>query len=123
MDTVLWVLQGVLAAVFLGAGLIKLVRGKEQLLSLGAWTKETTPTGMKLLGAAEVLGAVGVLVPSLTGIAVLLAPVAAVCLAVTMVGAVAAHLKFRETKEITAPIVLLIAAVLVAWGRFGPYAL
>ena len=77
---------------------------------------------IKAIGVAEVLGAIGLILPALTGIAVILVPVAAVELALDMLGAVITHLRRGESKVVAAPVVLLLLAAFVAWGRFGPYA-
>ena len=72
---------------------------------------------MKLLGLAEVLGAVGLVVPWLTAILPVLTPVAAVCLVVIMAGAVKTHIDLKEPA--IAPAVFGLMCVFVALGRFG----
>jgi hypothetical protein len=77
---------------------------------------------MKAIGAVEVAGAVGLILPAVTKIATVLVPLAATGLAITMVLATVVHLRRGETR-IVVNLVLLALAVFVAWGRFGPYAL
>ena len=72
---------------------------------------------VKLLGLAEVLGAVGLIVPWLTGIAPVLTPVAAVALTVIMGGAVKTHVDRKE--PLVPPAVLGALCVFIALGRFG----
>lgn len=60
--------------------------------------------------------------PAIVHIAPLLVPVAATCLALVMVGAIVVHIRRAEYAALLAPAVLLVAAVVVAWGRFGPNA-
>ena len=123
MNVALWILQGVLAAAFTGAGLMKLALDKKVLADKGMdFVNEVSSGFIKTLGAAELLGAIGVVLPAIVGIAPLLVPVAATCLATVMVGAIVVHLRRNEHAAILAPLVLLIAATAVAWGRFGPYA-
>ncbi|MFF7945140.1 DoxX family protein [Nocardia gamkensis] len=123
MNIVLWILQAVLAAVFLGAGLTKIARRKEQLVApLGEWVNSFSASGLKMLGLVEVLGAVGLVVPPLVGVAPVLSPLAAVGIIVIMVGAVVAHARDSAGPKIAMNIALGVFAAVVAWGRFGPYA-
>ena len=75
------------------------------------------------IGALEVAGALGLVLPAVTGIAPVLVPLAAVGLVLVMVGAVVVHLRRGDGLAGAAPaIVLGLLAVFVAWGRFGAYA-
>jgi uncharacterized membrane protein YphA (DoxX/SURF4 family) len=123
MNTLLWTLQIVLAVVFAGAGATKLILPRDQLArTLGGWVDEFPAPLLKPLGLAELLGAVGLIVPPLVGIAPILTPVAASGLVVTMIGAIVTHARRREFPNVAVNVVLAIAAAVVAWGRFGPYA-
>jgi len=93
MNIFLWILQAVLAAAFLGAGLMKLSQPKSKLQENMGWVEDFSDNAVKGIGAAEVLGAIGLILPAATGIAVILTPIAAAALAVTMVGAVIVHIK------------------------------
>lgn len=124
MSTALWIASGILAAMMLVAGLTKTLRTKEQLHATGLTYVEDFPAAfVRILGIAEVLGAAGLILPGLLGIATILVPVAAVCLGITMVGAVVVHLRRGETSKLLMPIALALLAVFVAWGRFGPWPL
>ncbi|WP_149203204.1 DoxX family protein [Actinotalea subterranea] len=122
MNIALWIVQALLAVAFLGAGAMKLTQPKEKLVTLLAWAESFSPTSIKLIGAVEVLGALGLVLPALTGIAQVLTPLAAVGLAVVMVGAIVTHGRRGERPMIAVNVVLLALALFVAWGRFGPYA-
>jgi len=123
MNTVLWILQIVLAVAFAGAGLAKLALPRERLRnSLGDWVDGFASPALKLLGAAEVAAAIGLTVPPPVGIAPILTPVAAVGVVVVMIGAVITHARRREYPNVAINIVLAVAAAVVIWGRFGPYA-
>lgn len=92
-----WIITGLLALVFLAAGLMKLARSRTALAASGmAWVDDFSDTAVKLIGAAEVIGAVGLVLPPLLGIAPVLGPIAAAALAVLMIGAVATHLRRKE---------------------------
>ncbi|MFY1622918.1 DoxX family protein [Micromonospora sp. WMMD723] len=119
----LWIVQILLAALFAGAGLTKLIQPKEKLLDRMAWVRNTPPLQVKALGAAEVLAALGLVLPGLTGIATVLTPLAAVGLVIVMVGAVVVHARAKEHQGTAMTVVLLVLAAIVAWGRFGPYPL
>jgi len=120
MHIALWVASGVLAGLVLVAGLTKALQPKDQLYAAGLTYVEDFPAGfIRALGWAEVLGAVGLILPVLTGVAPVLAPVAAICLAVTMVGAVVVHLRRGETAKAGMPLLLLVLALFVALGRLS----
>ncbi|GGM07211.1 MULTISPECIES: DoxX family protein [Micromonospora] len=123
MNVFLWILQVLLAGLFAGAGLTKLTQPKEKLLDRMSWVRNVPPSQVKALGAAEVLAAVGLVLPGLTGIATVLTPLAAVGLAIVMVGAIVVHLRAKEHPVTAMTVVLLILSAVVAWGRFGPYPL
>ena len=123
MNTALWIVAGLLAVVFLGAGALKLVRSKDALAAGGfKWVQDYSANGVRLIGIAEILGAVGLIVPPLVKIAPLLAPIAAVCLVVVMIGATYTHAKFKEYPQVGITILFAVLSAFVAWGRFGPYA-
>ncbi|MFC4065032.1 DoxX family protein [Actinoplanes subglobosus] len=123
MNIVLWVIAGLLAAAFLGAGVMKLSQSKEKLAASGmAWTEDFSAGAVKAIGAAELLGAIGLILPALLDIAPVLVPLAATGLAVTMIGAVVVHVRRGETQAIAPSAVLFVLSAVVAWGRFGPYA-
>ncbi|MFD4940562.1 DoxX family protein [Streptomyces virginiae] len=123
MNTTLWVITGVLALIFLAAGLMKISQPREKLAASGmAWTADFSPGVVKTVGAVEVLGAVGLIVPAALGIAPTLTAWAAFGLAATMLGATVLHLRRKETTALPVALLLLVLATVVAWGRFGPHA-
>jgi uncharacterized membrane protein len=117
MNIALWVVQGLLALAMVLAGAFKVVTPREKLAEKMHWARTWTDANVKLLGLAEVLGGVGLIVPWVTGILPVLTPVAAACLAFLMGGAVKTH---RDLKEPIAPaLVLGVLCLVVAAGRFG----
>lgn len=122
MNVVLWIIAGLLAAAMLGSGLMKLTQPKEKLAAAGmAWTEDFSAGTVKLIAGLEVLGAVGLILPALLDIAPILVPIAATGLAIIMAGAVVVHVRRKEGPNTLPSLILLILAVIVAWGRFGPY--
>jgi uncharacterized membrane protein len=117
MNLALWIVAGVLAAVYLGAGLTKLAYPPDRLRAQMPWVDDFRAPTVKLVGAAEVLGAVGLIVPQATGTAEILTRIAAVCLAALQAGAIRVHVRRHETENLTLNVFLLLAAVFVALGR------
>jgi uncharacterized membrane protein YphA (DoxX/SURF4 family) len=114
----LWVAQGLLAVAFLMAGATKLARPKEKLAKDMAWAEDFSQPAVRLIGAAEVLGAIGVVLPALTGVLPWLTPLAALGLVLLMVGAALTHLRRKEYGNIAMNAVLLVLAAFVVYGRF-----
>ncbi|MEH0549143.1 DoxX family protein [Streptomyces sp. B21-105] len=122
MNILLWILAGVLAAIFLAVGLMTVLRPKEKLAAAGlGWVEGVNPVAVKALGALEVLAAVGLTLPALVDIAPILVPLAATGLIALMIGAAITHARQKETPMIMLNLVLLAMAAVVAWGRFGPH--
>lgn len=124
MNAVVWVVTGLLAALFLLAGTMKVAKSKEQLLAdprMG-WAEAYSPGMLTLIGAAEVLGALGLVLPGALDVATWLVPAAAIGLAVIMAGAVLTHLRRGEGQSAVLNAVLLALAVFVAVERLGPQA-
>jgi uncharacterized membrane protein YphA (DoxX/SURF4 family) len=123
VNTVLWIIAGILAVAFLGAGLMKLTQPKEKLAASGmGWTEQFSPGAIKAIGALEVAAAIGLILPAVLDIAPILVPLAALGLVLMMIGAAITHARRKETPMIGANLVLLALAAVVVWGRFGPYA-
>jgi uncharacterized membrane protein YphA (DoxX/SURF4 family) len=123
MNVALWVAAGLLAVIYLAAGLPKLTKPKEALVDQMSWAADFSARSVHAIGALEVLGAVGVVLPGLVRIAPVLVPLAAVGLALLQVGAAVVNVRYQETNRLPLNIVLFALAVFVAWGRFGPYPL
>jgi uncharacterized membrane protein len=123
MNVALWIVAGLLALAFVAAGLMKLSTPKEKLAERMAWVNDYSAGQVKAIGAVEVLGAIGLILPAVTGIAPVLVPLAAAGLAIVMVLAAIMHLRRGDGAAAVVPTIVLFAlAVFVAWGRFGPYA-
>ncbi len=120
MNVFLWILQGLLAAFFLLAGAMKVTQPKEKLVEQMDWAADFSEGSIRVIGSLEVLGALGLIVPPLVGIAPILTPIAAVGLALLMISAAVVHYRRSEPQMIVRNVLLLIVAAVVAWGRFGP---
>jgi DoxX-like family len=124
MNVALWIVQGALALVFGGGGVVKATRDRKRLFDDGiTWVEDFPAWAVKAIGVLEALAAIGLVLPSVTGIAPVLTPLAAVGIAALMAGAGVVHARRGEFAFIGVVAVLFVAAAFVAWGRFGPYAL
>lgn len=93
----LWIVNGLLAFAFLGAGLMKSLRPAPALQASGmAWVEDFSAPTVKAIGVIEIIGALGLVLPLLTGIAPVLAPLAAVGLVITMLAAAIVHVRRGE---------------------------
>jgi hypothetical protein len=116
MEIAVWIASGFLALAFLFAGGVKALQPRERLDASMSWTVDVSRPLPRLIGAAEVLGAVGVILPHLTGILPWLSVVAAFALALVQLLAMVFHLRRGETKAIGANIVLLLIALFTGIG-------
>ena len=109
-----WVVQGVLALLFLFAGVTTLV------LPLEALAGPVALPGLLLrfIGVAEVLGAVGLILPWLLRIRPGLTPLAAVCLVIIMIGAVAITVMGGAISPALVPGIVGLLLSAVGYGRW-----
>jgi uncharacterized membrane protein len=117
MNLVLWILQGLLAAMFLMAGVMKSIQPREKLVKQFPWVTDVSTPLVRFIGIAELAGAVGLILPAATGIATALTPLAAISLAVVMVLAMVLHTRRKEPQAIVSNALPLIASIAIAWGR------
>lgn len=118
MNTFVWVVQILLGLAFLMAGLMKLSQPLDKLKQRMAWVESLQPTQVRLIGAVEILGAVGVVLPAATGILPWLTPLAAAGLVLTMIGAMTLHIRRGDTaSNLITNVVLLALAAFVIYGR------
>lgn len=118
MNIALWIVQALLAALFLFAGGMKLVTPIEEM------TRQIAMPGwfLRFIGVAELLGGLGLVLPGLTGIRPGLTPLAAAGLAIIMVGAVAVSVSVGGAVTALMPLVTLLLLLFVACGRWRrPY--
>jgi uncharacterized membrane protein len=123
VNAVLWLLQIVLALAFLALGLLMVTRSRERLLRVAGWVEDFPEWVVTTIGVLELLGAAGVVLPAVFGVAGVLVPVAALGLVVLLIGAIVTHLLRGEQDEVGVPVALLIAAAVVAAGRLSAWPL
>lgn len=110
-----WVVAAVLALFYGYSGGIKVAWSRERLRPMMAWVDAMPLRAVRTIGLLEVLGALGLLLPPLTGIAPWLALAAAVGLALVQVGGLTLHLTRGETRVVGLNVALLLVAGVVAW--------
>jgi DoxX-like family len=115
MNYALWIVQGLLALIFLFSGGMKLV------LPLAALTGQMPLPGLfvRFIGVAEVLGAIGLILPGLLRIRPGLTPLAAAGLVIIMIGATVLTLASGEAAPALIPLVVGLLSAFVAYGRWS----
>ena len=117
MNIALWIAQVVLAVVFVSAGIMKVTQPKATLEvrpGMGYMT-ELSVLQLKLIGSAELLGSLGLILPWWLGRLPVLTPIAAAALLVLMIGATMTHIRRKEPIAFTT--VLGVLTLVVALGR------
>lgn len=121
MNVLLWVMQGLLAAMMLMAGGMKTAKGREGLLGEPRleWVEDFADSTIRTIGLLEVAAAVGLIVPWALDISPVLTPLAAVGVIALMLGAMVTHRRRGEMQAIAGNVVIALLAVVIAVGRFG----
>lgn len=118
MKIALWIVQGLLAALFIFAGATKLILPVEEMtaqmpIALPGWF-------LRFIGVVELLGALGLILPWLTGIQPILTPLAAAGLMIIMIGAAVLTVIAGDVAMALFPLVVGILCAFVAYGRGCP---
>ncbi len=119
LNIALWVVQVLLAALYLMAGSTKLFQPIEEMAKMLPWVAEAPAGVVRFIGLSELLGGVGLLLPSILRIQPGLTPIAAVGLAVIQLLATIFHISKGESSVIGANILFMAMALFVAWGRMA----
>lgn len=122
MNTALWIVTGLLTAVYLFSGFGKLFVPPEKMAAMAKaarWVLDFKPGTLKAIGALEILGAAGLTLPAVLDVAPVLVPLAATGLALLMTGATIMRIRRGETKAALADAGYLALAAFVAIGRFA----
>lgn len=119
MNTALWILQYLIAGVFLYSGITKTILSEQKLVtSLGQTGVKGLPVALiRFIGISEILGAFGIILPSLLKIASVLTPIAAICFAIIMVPAGVIHYKLHEKRNVFDNVLLFLICLFIAFGR------
>ena len=121
MNTVLWVAAGVLAVAFAVGGASQILLTKARYRALAAsqhWVDDFGPGHIKAIGAIKLVGATGLVLPALVGVAPVLVPLAATGLMLFMAGAATTRFRRSEWGSMFGDVLFICAFAFVAWGRF-----
>jgi hypothetical protein len=114
MNTALWIAEVLLAAIFLTTGSVKLTQPRLKMAAGPMrWAGDVTDAQFRTIGALEVLAALGLILAAAFD-APILATLAAIGLVLTMIGAIATHVRYGETERVAVPAVLLVVSLFVA---------
>src|SRR5688500_4792917 len=118
MELAYWIVAALLALFYLYAGGKKVVQSRERLEPMMGWVDRVPMPLVRTIGVLEVLGAVGLILPPLTGIAPWLAVAAAIGLVLIQVGGIVVHVSRGEARKLGLNLALLVAAAPTVWlGR------
>jgi putative oxidoreductase len=119
MNIALWVIQILLALAFLAAGVPKATQPIPTLSKRLTWANDVPAPFVRFIGVAEILGALGLILPALTGILPWLTVAAAIGLAIVMIAANIFHIVRGETNRIATNSILLTLLLFVVYGRLA----
>ena len=115
MNIVLWVLQSLLALIFLTTGGLKLILPKTTLRTYVGYVEDFSPRFIKFIGALELLAAAGLVIPPAIDVFPWLAPLAAIGVIPILIGATRVHHRRGETILPSVIPLVLAVAVVVGW--------
>jgi hypothetical protein len=118
MNVALWIAQIILGLAFTSAGIRKLVEPLNTMAKRWVWVSDFQLPAIRGIASLETLGAIGVIIPALTGILTWLTPVAACGLILLLLGALATNIRYRLYPAIAYTVFLIVLAIFVAYGRF-----
>jgi uncharacterized membrane protein YphA (DoxX/SURF4 family) len=118
MNTILWVLQSLVAVIFLYSGIHKSIYSEQRLVASGQTGVEGLPRPLiRFIGVAEILGVIGIILPTLLDILPVLTTVAAICFAIIMIPAAIIHYKRNEPKNVLTNCVVFSICIFIAYCR------
>lgn len=123
MNIALWIVTGLLAAAYLLGGTFKAFTPKEKIAASGAsakWVEDFAPGPVKAIGAVEMLAALALILPAALNTAQILVPLAALGLALLMLGATLVRHRRHEPTYMAVDLAYVLLTAFVAWGRLGP---
>ncbi len=120
MNTTLWILQSVIAIIFIYSGINKSILSEQKLVASGQTGVEglTLPL-IRFIGISEILGAVGIILPLSLHILPILTAISATCFAIVMILAARIHYKRHEFKNVFINSIIFLVCIFIAYGRIA----
>lgn len=118
LNITLWIAQILLAAFFSIAGYTKATSSVDQLYATINWSKDVHLTLVRFIGIMELLGCLGLLLPSILRVKPILTPIAAIAFIMLMFSAIIFHIFRGEASDIRMHLGIILVAAFIAWGRF-----
>jgi uncharacterized membrane protein YphA (DoxX/SURF4 family) len=118
MNTILWILQILLAVGFLASGLMKSTQSEQWLITHNQTGVKGLPGPLiKFIGICEILGFFGLILPWWLNITPILTPIAAICFCIVMILAAPRHYRLREPKNVAINIFIFFLCAFIAYER------
>ena len=118
LNIMLWVFQVLIAIFFLMGGVYNLSQPIDVLAAKMSYVNHFPIWAVKLIAISEILGGIGVILPSMIRIKPMLTPLAAFGLTLVMVFATIYHVTHGEAYESPMTIILGAITIVIAWGRY-----
>lgn len=118
LNIALWITQGLISLTFVGTAFWKLLTPVDQLSKMIPWTGEFSPAFVVFIALVDLLGGVGVILPTLLKIKPKVAVLAALGCAALMASAIVFHLTRGEGAATPFNFFMLVLSSFVAWGRW-----
>jgi hypothetical protein len=117
MVVALWIVQVLLALIFVMTGSFKFFQSREKIIaSGGTWAGDFKPGTIKIIAGAELVSGLLVAVPRLLGHGPLLTFIGAACIALIMAGSIYVHIRRKELRHAMINMVFLLMALFVAYA-------
>lgn len=114
METIVWILKGIIALIFILTGIAKIFLSKDKLLVMGMkGLINFNEKQIKVAGILEVLGAVGLIMPTLLNIYPVLSAISAICLSLTMI--VAGWINYNLKLSVATNAIIFIICLLISY--------
>lgn len=117
MNYALWAMQVLVALGFVVTGLMKVMKPVDELVVTQPWVAHFSPLVVKGIGVLELLGAIGLIVPSASRVMPKLTVFAALGLFIIMAGVAGTYVLFGEPQKMVASALLGVLCLVIAWGR------
>lgn len=117
LNICLWITQVLLSLMFIMTGAMKVMQSIDQLVTSLPWVKDSSVFLVRFIGISELLGGIGILIPSILRIKPKLSVLAAIGLSTVMLLAMVFHISRGEGQVLGMNATILCMALFVAWGR------